>query len=552
DQTRGWFYSQLAISTLLFGSDDSGETVVPFPHPYKNCIVLGLMLSEWWDDSQKNIYLSPEEAKASPNKTTNRVGKMSKSLRNYRAPSEIFDVYGADALRWYFFAKQPPWTSIQYSERQIKESIPEFLSRLWNVYNGFFIEYAILDGFTPHSIADPGQLTHETLASGKGARPVSERSELDRWVISELHKTLDVVVNCMDAYDNYGACTKISAFVEGLSNWYVRRSRDRFWDKDKQSQGKLDAYWTLYECLTTTAKMIAPFIPFMSETIWQNLTSVFNGKATQSVHLCDYPIAKTELIDNELSRRMGLLREIASSGLSARSNAKLKVRQPLSGVTVILNENVDQAWLETHDEILKMELNVENVTYTTDAGEYVTYKIVPNFKRLGPRVGKLMPKLKQAFADADGGAILAQLNESGQSSLSVENETIELDAEDVEVRLQANEGWAAAQGPQAVIVLATELTPELVRSGYARDVNRQVQEHRKRCELDRADRIELFLASDSPDLNQAIEENREYLMNETLASQLSTGEPTKPMESVVCEIGEGKITISLCVDKGQV
>ncbi len=551
DQTRGWFYSQLAISTLLFGSDDSGETVVPFPHPYKNCIVLGLMLSEWWDDSQKNIYLSPEEAKASPNKTTNRVGKMSKSLRNYRAPSEIFDVYGADALRWYFFAKQPPWTSIQYSERQIKESIPEFLSRLWNVYNGFFIEYAILDGFTPHSIADPGQLTHETLASGKGARPVSERSELDRWVISELHKTLDVVVNCMDAYDNYGACTKISAFVEGLSNWYVRRSRDRFWDKDKQSQGKLDAYWTLYECLTTTAKMIAPFIPFMSETIWQNLTSVFNGKATQSVHLCDYPIAKTELIDNELSRRMGLLREIASSGLSARSNAKLKVRQPLSGVTVILNENVDQAWLETHDEILKMELNVENVTYTTDAGEYVTYKIVPNFKRLGPRVGKLMPKLKQAFADADGGAILAQLNESGQSSLSVENETIELDAEDVEVRLQANEGWAAAQGPQAVIVLATELTPELVRSGYARDVNRQVQEHRKRCELDRADRIELFLASDSPDLNQAIEENREYLMNETLASQLSTGEPTKPMESVVCEIGEGKITISLCVDKGQ-
>jgi isoleucyl-tRNA synthetase len=262
-------------------------------------------------------------------------------------------------------------------------------------------------------------------------------------------------------------------------------------------------------------------------------------------------LAKPELIDDELSRRMGLLREIASSGLSARSNAKLKVRQPLSGVTVILNENVDQAWLETHDEILKMELNVQNVTYTTDAGEYVTYQIVPNFKRLGPRVGKLMPKLKQAFAAADGGAILAQLNETGRSSLAVESETIELDAEDVEVRLQANEGWAAAQGPQAVIVLATELTPELVRSGYARDVNRQVQEHRKRCELDRADRIELYLVTESAELNQAIEENREYLMNETLATKLSPDAPATPVESVDCEIGEGKITISLCVDKGQ-
>ena len=171
DQTRGWFYSQLAISTLLFGKDAAeGQKPVAYPHPYKNCIVLGLMLSEWWEDKEKNIYLTPEEAKSAKGKAENKVGKMSKSLRNYRAPDEIFDTYGADALRWYFFAKQPPWTSIQYSERQIKESIPEFLLRLWNVFNGFFIEYANLDGFSPSSVSNPGQLSGDDLKDGTGYR----------------------------------------------------------------------------------------------------------------------------------------------------------------------------------------------------------------------------------------------------------------------------------------------------------------------------------------------------------------------------------------------
>ena len=549
DQTRGWFYSQLAISTMMFGKDAAeGQKSYEYPVPFKNCIVLGLMLSEWWDDEEKNVYLTPEEAKSAPGKTNHKVGKMSKSLRNYRAPAEIFDAYGADALRWYFFAKQPPWTSIQYSERQIKESVPEFLSRLWNVYNGFFVEYAILDDFSPSSLKSPGQLSHGDLADGEGYRPVAQRGELDRWIISELHQTLDVIVNSMDAYDNYGACTRITAFVEALSNWYVRRSRDRFWAKDKTAPEKLDAYWTLYECLSTTAKMIAPFVPFMAETIWQNLTSVFDGKAKLSVHLCDYPLAESSLIDADLSRRMGLLREIASSGLSARANAKLKVRQPLSGVTVVLNDSGDQSWLETHDEILKTELNVLDVTYTTDAGEFVTYQVVPNFKRLGPRVGKLMPKLKKAFADADGGAILAELTDSGKSSLTVEGETIELDSEDVEVRLQANEGWAAAQGKQSVIVLATELTPELVRSGLARDVNRQIQERRKSLDLERSDRIKLHLVTDSEELSQAISENKDYLMGETLANELLQDSPTDSTEPVECEIGESMLKIFVAVD----
>ena len=407
----------------------------------------------------------------------------------------------------------------------------------------------IRDSFTPSSLENPGQLSHGELAGGDGYRPVAERGELDRWILSELHQTLDVVVNSMDAYDNYGSCTKITAFVEALSNWYVRRSRDRFWAKDKTAPEKLDAYWTLYECLTTTAKMIAPFVPFMAETIWQNLTSVFDGKAKLSVHLCDYPLADTSLIDDDLSRRMGLLRDIASSGLSARANAKLKVRQPLSGVTVVLNDNADQSWLETHDEILKTELNVLDVTYTTDAGEFVTYQVVPNFKRLGPRVGKLMPKVKKAFADADGGAILAELTDKGKSSLDVEGETIELDSEDVEVRLAANEGWAAAQGKQSVIVLATELTPELIRSGLARDVNRQVQERRKGLDLERSDRIQLHLVTDSEELSQAISENKEYLMGETLANELHQEPPSDSTEPVECEIGEAILKIHVAVDK---
>jgi isoleucyl-tRNA synthetase len=520
DQTRGWFYSQLAISTLLFGENGVADEKFDYPHPFKNCIVLGLMLSEWWKGQGETggMYLTPAEANAADEKTEHFVGKMSKSKRNYREPQGIFDRYGADALRWYFFANQPPWTSIRYSERQIKESMPEFLLRLWNVYS-FFVLYANIDGFSP-VVDDADGLNAENLVGGQGYRPVAERGELDRWVISELHRTLDSVVKSMDEYDNYAACTKITAFVEGLSNWFVRRSRDRFWAKDKTAPEKLDAYWTLFECLSTTAKMIAPFVPFIAETFWQNLSGAAGG-GRESVHLCDYPTANPAMIDDDLSRQMGLLREIASLGLSARMGAKLKVRQPLSGMTVVLNDDKDQQWLETHDDILKTELNLQGVTYTTDAGDFVTYVTVPNFKRLGPRVGKLMPKLKAAFAAADGAAMLAELTAGGKTSLSVEGETIELDSEDIEVRLKANDGWAAAQGSQAVVVLSTELTPELIRSGFAREINRYVQDRRKELDLQRTDRISLWIATESEELQQAIDENTDYLKGETLATTIA-------------------------------
>ena len=544
DQTRGWFYSQLAISTMLFGKKGVAKKTETYPHPFKNCIVLGLMLSEWWEDKNKTIYLSPEEAKAAPEKTSQKVGKMSKSLRNYRAPQEIFDVYGADALRWYFFAKQPPWTSIQYSERQIKESIPEFLLRLWNVYS-FFVLYANIDDFSPTTTGSGDQLTSDKFVGAKGYRAVAERGELDRWITSELNRTLGDVISNMDAYDNYTACSQISEFVDSLSNWYVRRSRDRFWASDTDSPEKLDAYWTLLECLIVTTKMVAPFVPFLAEAIWQNLATPFEG-VTESVHLTDYPEPNVDLIDASLLEQMNCLRDIASSGRSARAASKLKVRQPLSGVTVILNDTGMQSWLETHVEILKTELNVKDVEFAADADKYVTYQIVPNFKRLGPKVGKLMPKVKQTLASADGASLLAELNSSGKVNITVEEQPIELTDEDIEVRLAAKEGWAAAQGACGVVVLNTELTPELIREGLARDLVRLVQDRRKEMDLQFTDRINLGIVSDSDDLNQAIDENRGYICDETLAVSLVPN-ALENTESVEREIGDTKLSMYLNV-----
>lgn len=546
DQTRGWFYSLLAISTMIFS--DENEVDQEFPHPYRNCIVLGLMLSEWFEEKgaeKPRLALTKEEAEEQfgTGKFSQKAGKMSKSMRNYREPQGIFDRHGADALRWYFFANQPPWTSIRYSEQSIKDSIPEFLLRFWNVY-GFFVIYANIDEFDPanelETIPQGTQINSDDLSNAESYRPVSERSEMDRWIMSELNRTVDQLVERMDAYDNFVACEKINQFVDALSNWYVRRSRDRFWAKDKRSQDKLDAYWTLYECLIECSKVIAPFVPFIADTVWQNLTGVFGGKAVESVHLCDYPTPQKS--DDNLSIQMNTLREIASLGRAARMDAKLKVRQPLAGVTVVLNDNSHQNWLEAHHEILRQELNVKAIDYTTDAGQFVSYQIQPNFKRLGQRVRGLMPKVKQVLGDADGAELLDQLNESGKVVLDIEDQKVELDNEDIQVRLQANDGWAAAQGAGTVVVLSTELTPELLREGMVRDIIRFVQDRRKELELEFTDRIELALITSSDELKLAINENTEFIQQETLTttildSSLNSVEPT------VVKVGEMELQI---------
>ncbi len=502
DQTRGWFYSQLAISTMLFG-----ETTQP-PHPFKNCIVLGLMLGE---DGQK----------------------MSKSKRNYRDPSEIFDLYGADALRWYFFANQPPWTSIRYSEQAIKDSIPEFLLRLWNVYS-FFTIYANIDEFDPKS---EGATDACIFADAATYRPLEERSELDRWILSELHMTMDTVLERMDRYDNYGACQAIIEFVDAMSNWYVRRSRERFWAKDKRSPEKLDAYWTLYECLISITKMIAPFVPFLAESLWQKLAvAPFGELARESVHLCDYPEPLQATTDRALSKRMNLIREITSLGRQARSAAELKVRQPLAKVEVILADATHQAWLESHAGLIAEELNVKAVEFTENAEQYIDYTIVPNFKRLGPKLGKNMPKVKKMLGDLDGGQMLAELKSAGKVTFDLgDGASIDLDEEDIEVRLQAKEGWAAAQGRGVVVVLATELTPELISEGWMRDLVRVIQDQRKELGCEFTDRIKIGVVTESAELRTAIEQFQNYVTQETLAESIACESivDIKPVETKI-------------------
>jgi len=502
DQTRGWFYSLLAISTLLFSDGekaqaaDSDMPAVDYPHPYRNCIVLGLMLGE--DGA-----------------------KMSKSKRNYREPNEIFDRYGADALRWYFFANQPPWTSIRYSERAIKECIPEFLLTFWNVYS-FFVIYANIDGFDPAAeiSGDADQLDALTLAAAEGYRPIAERGELDRWILSELSRTTEAVTQRMDAYDNYGACAHLTAFVDALSNWYVRRSRDRFWS-GQPSADKTDAYWTLYECLITACRLIAPFVPFLAEEIWQNLAvAAFNGRVRESVHLCDYPAADAETVDELLSQRMALVREIVSLGRSARMGAKLKVRQPLAAVEVILADSRHQSWLASHGALICDELNVKRVELTEKAEQYISYTVLPDLKKLGPRLGKRLPVLRKFLAGIDGGRLLAELETEGKLALALPDGPLTLESDDIQIRLQAKEGWAAAQGRSSVVVLSTELTDELIAEGLARELVRAVQDRRKEMNCQYTDRIVIGVSTDSEQLRAAIEQFRDYVQNETLATEL--------------------------------
>jgi isoleucyl-tRNA synthetase len=498
DQTRGWFYSQLAISTLVFDK--------PLPRPFKNCIVLGLMLGE---DGQK----------------------MSKSKRNYRDPGEIFDKYGADALRWYFFATQPPWTTIRYSERAIRDSIPEFLLKLWHVYS-FFVIYANIDGFDPAACG---------LAAS--CRPIKDRSELDRWILSELNLTAKTVVERMDAYDNYGAAQRIITFVDALSNWYVRRSRDRFWHEDKNDLDKLDAYWTLYECLLTSAKIIAPFVPFLAEAIWRNLAAhkaATAGRANdlESVHLADFPTGDASAIDEALSKQMNLVREIASLGLAARMGAKLKVRQPMQKVEVILADRAQEKWLEGHVELLKKELNVKQVEFTQQADHYITYTVLPDLKRLGPRLGKKLPLVKNALSKADAAKLLAEMETAGKVSLKLDDGSSEfLDRDDLQVRLQAKPGWAAAQGRDCVVVLSTEISPELVTEGTARELVHAIQSRRKDTGCEYTDRIEVGIVTESAEIRRAVEQFAEYIKGETLASALKL-EPLKNVEAVEVKLGE--------------
>jgi len=522
DQTRGWFYSQLAISTLLFGADGAAPLpagAVPppaaFPHPFKTCIVLGHMLGE---DGQK----------------------MSKSKRNYREPAEIFDKYGADALRWFFLAGQAPWTSIRYSERAIKESIPEFLLRLWNVYS-FFVIYARIDGFDPGALLDaPGLLDHADLAGGRGWRPVADRGELDRWMLSELNATATAMSERLDAYDHFAAAQRLSALVDAVSNWFVRRSRDRFWAAGRADGGpetdreKLDAYWTLYETLLTVAKLAAPFVPFTTEAIWRNLAgAAFGARAPESVHLTDFPAGDPALVDHDLVRRMAVVRDIASLGRAARATEKLRVRQPLQKVEVILADARpgDADWLSAHADLVCDELNVKQFEVCGEPDRYITRAILPDLKKLGPRLGKNLPQARDALAKANASALLAALAADGRAEVPLPGGGVaEITSDDILVRTTAKPGWAAAESPRAVVVIAKELTPELVAEGLVREVVHVIQTERKQLDLEFTDRIDLVFATESAELRTALERHRDYVAGETLAASIHFGTPPAAAE----------------------
>lgn len=513
DQTRGWFYALLAISTLLFASDSPGFAPNPepgshpesrgtglrpvsgagssdvagrhFPHPFRNCIVLGLIQGE---DGQK----------------------LSKSKRNYKEPSYIFDKEGADAMRWYFFSAQAPWTTTRFQEQAIAESQRDFLIRFYNVYS-FFVIYANIDRWMPPT----------------AGTSTAALSELDRWMLSELHRTIRDVRAAMDAYDNFTASKHLIDFVDGLSNWYVRRSRDRFWASGMTAD-KLAAYGTLYECLTTTVRLIAPFVPFFAESLYQNL-SMRNWAGTttepESVHLCDYPVADAERIDSALSGEMAVVREIVSLGRAARAEAKMRVRQPLGLVEIVLADRGHTAFLKDHEALIADELNVKQVAFTTEADQYVEYRIAPNFKSIGPKFGKLGPRIKDTLLAAkDPAALRRELDTAGRIALTIDGQTVELTAEDVQIGLTAKPGWAAAQGRSAVVVLSTELSDALLDEGLARELVHHVQQLRKKLQLRYEQRIELAIAADAK-LAAAVARHETYIRGETLADALSSTLP---------------------------
>ena len=419
---------------------------------------------------------------------------------------------GADAFRWFFYSSNPPWNPTRHSLHAVRASQRELPLKLRNVF-AFFTIYADIDGFDP---TDAG--------CRAGRRPASSRALIDHWILSELALTTRAVVAHMDGYRVYEATGALTAFVDALSNWYVRRSRDRFWAPGL-GPDKLDAHWTLYECLTALARLVAPFLPFASEEMWQNLVRrPFGDEQPESVHLADYPEPDAGAVDEELSRRMAAVREIVSLGLQVRTANKLRVRQPLAAAEVILVDQALSAAVREHAGLVRDELNVHAVHFVERADDYVTYQVRPNFRALGPRAGKRMPKLKAALAGADGGKLLRELDTSGRVRIEVDGEAFELGPHEIAVSLLAREGFAAAAGGVGVVALRTTLTPELVEEGRFREVLNRVQSFRKELDLEYTGRIRLTLDGAGA-LLDSVRPRVAELARETLAVAVDLGAP---------------------------
>ena len=468
DQTRGWFYSLHAISTLLF------DTAC-----YKNVICLGLILD---GDGQK----------------------MSKSRGNVTTPWSVIDQHGADAMRWYLYTASPPGQERRFSADLVGEVLRNFTLTLWNTYS-FFVTYANLDDWTP------------------GSQEEVEYSSLDRWVRSTLHTLIRDVTKALENYDVLGATRPVQEFVEQLSNWYLRRSRRRFW-KSESDADKKAAYETLYECLVTLSKLLAPTMPFIADEMYLNLVGSTQKDAAESVHLAAWPEFDPALIDEKLNSEMNLVMRLTSLGHAARNKANRKVRQPLSEIAFSVGNQEEERVVKGYAEMLADELNVKHVRLLNAAGEAVSYSLNPLPKQLGQKYGSLYPQIRKEIFALNAETTALQLLAGGAFELNVDGNQMQILPEEVEVRLQAREGYSVASEGAYMAALVTDLTPELAAEGLAREFVRRVQDARKAADLDIADRIRLYFTATVP-LQSAVEGYKEYIMTETLTTEMVNGDP---------------------------
>jgi isoleucyl-tRNA synthetase len=452
DQTRGWFYSLLAVSTLLFEKP-----------AYETVLCLGLILD-------------PEGQ------------KMSKSRGNVVAPWDVIDQHGADAFRWYYFTSKEPWAGYRFSTETVGESVRKFLLTLWNTY-GFLVLYANAGG-----------------EDGAQAKPPAERGDLDRWALSRLQATVETVGARLDDYDATAAGRAINDLIDDLSNWYVRRSRRRFWDADP------DAIATLRESLVVVSQLLAPFTPFVADEIFTKLAP---AGAPESVHLCDFPQTDPGLLDEQLERGMAVAREAVELGRAARAQAKVKIRQPLAEIVVVASGEEREA-IGRFEPLILDELNVKTVRYVTDADELAKFELKPNFKALGPRVGKNMPLVKDAIAALDGAAATERLKAGETVGINVGGDDIELSSDDVQIVLAPLDGYQLEREGTHAVALDLTVTDELMREGRAREIVHAVQNARKQAGLEVEDRIRLTLGG-ADELLAIAREHGDYVSRETLA-----------------------------------
>ncbi len=464
DQTRGWFYSQLAIATVLFGQSD-----------FKNCIVMGHV-------QDKNGL------------------KMSKHKGNVVSPWDILDKQGSDAIRWFFFVNSAPWLPCRFDEEQVNETQRKFLGTLWNTY-AFYVLYAEIDQFNPMNY----KLEYDKLPA------------IDKWVLSKLNTLVKEIRENLDNFRITEPARALNNFVDELSNWYVRRSRERFWAKGME-QDKINAYMTLYTVLVTLSKAAAPFVPYMTEEIYQNLVVNFDKNAEESVHLTLFPVCNEEMIDKDLEKNMDTVLEIVVNGRAARNSANIKNRQPIGVMYVKSGEQLPEMYVN----IIADELNVKKVEFTTSTDGLTGYSMKPQLRTLGPKYGKLLPKIKEYLANADGSEIVPKLRNGEKFVFDIDGTEVELSESDVLVETVEKSGFVTESDARLAVVLDTNLTPELIEEGFVREIVSKVQTMRKEAGFEVVDRIRLGCKGNDK-IAEILTRNEDSIKKDVLANEFVNG-----------------------------